>query len=1087
MNRQSISFILLVLMSGFLLTSAAKAINLGDPDLIGYWPLDEGSDTTTVDLSVNGYNGTLYGGAAWTDGIYGGALQFNGSDSYVGTGRNFLNDLEGFTLACWVSGSNTSSYAGIIGQNDLIEFGFTSENGGQLGVWMSGNGWAFVGADYDFPYPSWHHVVLTGDSSRVVIYIDGEEVASDEGGMTSGSSGYPFNIGGYVFNENADPLVGEIDDVFVLGRALTQEEINALMQGAGAYPYAMSPDPADGAMHAATYATLSWKPGDFAVSHDVYMGDNFADVFNGTGDTFQGNYTEEFFVVGFATFPFPDGLVTGTTYYWRVDEVNDAEPNSPWKGPVWSFWVPSKKAYDLRPEDGTMFVDPDVTLTWSAGFGSVFHTVYFGDDFDTVSNATGGKSQSILGYDPGPLEMNKTYYWRVDEFDGQQIYKGDVLSFTTTIPGLGEIVMERWDDIPGLDVPSLTNSSKYPNNPDATEMLTSFSSDLAMDNYGGRIHGWLYAPGTGNYTFWLCADNHGELWLSTDDDSTNVRLIATESDWSPPNTWGTGEEQSDPITLMAGNKYYITALWKEQDGGDQCQVAWQGPGVPERVIIPGGNLSPYEPLNAYGAKPTNDATGVTQTPVLEWKPGLQAASHEVYFGTDEEAVRNATKASPEYKGTEALGDESYDPGKLAWEAAYYWRIDEVNSINLDSPWVGNVWSFTTADFLIIDDFESYDAGDNQIWYSWHDGLGYGVPGMDPFFTGNGTGAAVGDDTTPTYTEQNIVYGGSQSMPYWYNNNKQGYAFYSEAEKTLSVSRDWTVQDLAELSIWFRGYPASVGSFVEGPAGTYTMTGSGADIWAVDGVEADEFHYAFKTLTGTGSIVARVESVSDTDPWAKAGVMIRETLDPDSAHAMMVVTPGSGVSFQRRPGIGATSIDDTTSEITAPYWVKIERYLAGNFSAYSSANGSTWQKQGLTETIQMGANVYIGLAVTAHNASATCEAVFTNVTTTGTVSSQWMNQDVGITSNAAEPLYVAVSNAAGAPGVVVHEDPAAAQIDTWTEWVIPLQAFADQGINLADVDRIAIGLGTKGNMTTPGGPGKMYFDEIRLYRPREAAE
>jgi hypothetical protein len=168
-------------------------------------------------------------------------------------------------------------------------------------------------------------------------------------------------------------------------------------------------------------------------------------------------------------------------------------------------------------------------------------------------------------------------------------------------------------------------------------------------------------------------------------------------------------------------------------------------------------------------------------------------------------------------------------------------------------------------------------------------------------------------------------------------------------------------------------------------------------------------------------------------------------------------------------------------------VKIERDLSGNFSAYSSADGSTWQKQGVSQIIQMGTNVYIGLAVTAHNATATCEAVFTNVTTTGQVDSQWMNQDIGIDNNDAEPLYVAVSNVAGVPAVVIHDDANAAQIDTWTEWVIPLQAFADQGINLTDVDRIAIGLGTRGNMTVPGGSGKMFFDDIRLYRSRETAE
>jgi hypothetical protein len=117
---------------------------------------------------------------------------------------------------------------------------------------------------------------------------------------------------------------------------------------------------------------------------------------------------------------------------------------------------------------------------------------------------------------------------------------------------------------------------------------------------------------------------------------------------------------------------------------------------------------------------------------------------------------------------------------------------------------------------------------------------------------------------------------------------------------------------------------------------------------------------------------------------------------------------------------------------------------------------------------------------------TCEAIFSNVTTTGSVSGQWTNQDVGIISNDAEPMYVAVSNIAGDPAVVYHEDPNAAQIDTWTEWVIGLQEFADQGVDLTDVDRIAIGFGSHGDATADGS-GTMYFDNIRLYRPREAVE
>jgi hypothetical protein len=506
--------------------------------------------------------------------------------------------------------------------------------------------------------------------------------------------------------------------------------------------------------------------------------------------------------------------------------------------------------------------------------------------------------------------------------------------------------------------------------------------------------------------------------------------------------------------------------------------------------------TPYLPVKAFAPFPADGTVDVPDSVVLTWQPGIYAALSEVYFGTDEDAVKNATTASPEYKGTQALGDESFDPGKLEWTVTYYWRIDQVNTDNPDSPWTGKTWSFTVADFIHVDDFEAYNADDNQIWFSWHDGLGAGAPGSPEYFEGNGTGSAVGDETTESYTEETIVHSGNQSMPFAYDNNKQGFANYSEAELTLTAPRDWTADGVTELSLWFRGNPASVGSFVEGPIGTYTITAGGSDIWNA----ADEFHYAFKTLTGAGEIVARVESVDNTDPWAKCGVMIRETLDPGSKFAAVYIMPtkpdGSatnGCRFQARTdtGVDATSDSDVATneqmEIVAPYWVKLERDFAGNFRASYSSNGSAWIPMAWNpQNIPMSANVYVGLALTSHNNDEPGEAKFSNVTITGNVTGQWLNQDIGIASNDAEPLYVAVSNSAGTPAVVVHDDPAAAQIDTWTEWVIPLSTFADQGIVLTDVDRLAIGLGTRDNMTIPGGKGKMYIDDIRLYQPREAA-
>ncbi len=519
------------------------------------------------------------------------------------------------------------------------------------------------------------------------------------------------------------------------------------------------------------------------------------------------------------------------------------------------------------------------------------------------------------------------------------------------------------------------------------------------------------------------------------------------------------------------------ALWKEGADWDHCQVAWRGPGIRDQQIIQGSYLSPYESVNAYGPVPANGATNVERTPLLRWKPGMPAAQHQVYFGTDPEAVRKAGSSAPEYKGTKDLGSESYNPGALELETTYYWRVDEVNSVNAASPWMGELWSFTTGNFLVVDDFESYnDVASGQkdshlIYETWIDGWG------------TTTNSATVGYATPApgqhVAETIIVHGGRQSMPFAYDNNLK----YSEAVRSIDKSeQDWTQAGMDTLSLWFRGNRASVGSFVEGPAGTFTMTASGTDITGT----ADQFHFAFKKLTGAGSITVKVLSVGNTDPWAKAGVMIRETLDPGSKHALACVTPGSGVASEGRVTTGGESVSMNETGITAPHWIRLERNLAGVFTVTHSADGITWVPvQGaLNQTIWMDApSVYIGLAVTAHNANATCEAKFSNVTTTGNVSpAQWEHQDVGIMTNDPEPMYVALNGKA----VVYQKDPQALLTEQWTEWRIALKEFADQGVDLTKIDSIAIGVGTKGNTTTAGGSGTLYFDDIRLYRPARMA-
>ena len=155
--------------------------------------------------------------------------------------------------------------------------------------------------------------------------------------------------------------------------------------------------------------------------------------------------------------------------------------------------------------------------------------------------------------------------------------------------------------------------------------------------------------------------------------------------------------------------------------------------------------------------------------------------------------------------------------------------------------------------------------------------------------------------------------------------------------------------------------------------SFSVQGAGADIWG----NADAFHFAFTSLSGDGAIAARVASVQNVASWVKAGVMIRETLDAFSAHALMLVSAAKGQAFQRRRGTGEASVSTAGPLNGAPAWVKLER-IGDTFNAYSSADGVTWVLVG-SDTIPMDPTVYVGLAVSSHTTTATATAIFDQVT------------------------------------------------------------------------------------------------------------
>jgi len=613
----------------------------------------------------------------------------------------------------------------------------------------------------------------------------------------------------------------------------------------------------------------------------------------------------------------------------------------------------------------------------------------------------------------------------------------------------------------------------------------------------GDIPFWNQGHRGGDATKWKDSGATGILEFSAvgpgsiRNSYNTVQITEAGFEWGLTETW----ESRRPAEASVAADENLTVLATDDAGH---AAAWVKHYVPEdttggfvRVFDTNTNTTPrpnfddLKRLAEYGLiaelarkpNPRNRATiDLSDATPLTWTAGEYAVEHDVYLGAafDDVNDADANDTTGIYRGRQSV--PIYTPTEaLELGKTYYWRIDEVNAPPENDIHKGKVWSFTVTEYLPVDDMDSYNNTDNPIWWNWRDGEGWMDP--SPGWGGNGSGS-VSDLTTDTALSK-------QSLVYHYDNDgtnffgTPGKAFYSEATQTLTDTRDWTEQGVKALSLWFRGFPPLLGGFVEAPAGIFTMSAEGTDIWG----SSDEFHFAWQELSGAGEIIVKVESVENTNPWAKAGIMIRDTLDPNSAFAMVAITPENGVWFGRRM-MGNTA-SDAQAGITAPYWVKLERSLGGAFRAYYSANGNTWTQLGGLEPVLMSTPMYAGLALTSHEPGVACEAVFSNVTSNGT--GPWVNQDIGLTSNEAEPMYVSISNNNGTTGTVYYDDnqnidPNVTLIDTWTEWNIDLKDFLDQGVDLSNVNSITIGIGDEDN-PQPGGSGQMFFDDIRLYQPR----
>ncbi|MBL7186878.1 MAG: LamG domain-containing protein [Phycisphaerae bacterium] len=801
---------------------------------------------------------------------------------------------------------------------------------------------------------AWTHVATTFDSGLFKLYVHGAEQDSVTAGFTSSTQhSNDAGLGGRAAQDafgntaTGDYFGGLIDDVRIYDNALSAGEI---AEFAGGYPQSYNPTPGDGAIYASTWANLAWTGGTFAVSHDVYFGTTLNDVNDGAEGTFVGNTASTFQIVGFPGFPVAEGLAPGTTYYWRVDEVNGADPNSPWRGDVWSFMVPPRTAYNADPLDGIKFITPDVTFSWTSGFGAKLHNVYLGESFDDVNSATGALLLTDPFFTPGTLEFDKTYYWRVDEFDGFATHRGDVWTLTTR------------PDIPVTDDPNLV----------AWWTFDEGIGTAALDWSGHGNHGELFG------TEWTRAnwldDSDGALSFADDGfvaiDNINYsgggRTEVTVCAWIR-----TSDPSGQYILSFDRNEYYRLEI--AGNGGGPGQIGWD-------VMTMNGGV---EQQIDYGSVTRVDdglwhhVAGVFDrgraTIFIDGIPERSAVGGPTYgigdlvrfgfIGANSEATAfNGTRGS----GTGITGDlgdlHIYDKALTQEEILALMRGDPLVAWDL-RPTNGRITE--------IDDVTSL---------SWRPGDG--APQHDVYF-GSDADAVAGADASDTAG----AYRGRQSS---------------------------TVYTPPEGFDWGQSY-----------------------YWRVDEFNAD------------GTIATgRIRTINVADYLVVEGFEDYNDYPPDE--------------------IWNTWIDGYATPMT-------NGALVGHPDPLDFVAGEHYVETGIVQSGRQSMPLYFDTNFKSSEAARTFVPA-----------GDWTGHGVeelslwyfGDPCNVAEQMYVAVTG--GASAVVYNDDPNLIT-DTWTQWIIPLQTLTDQGVNLANVTRIALGFGTRGNTSTPGSSGVVFFDEIRLRR------
>ncbi|MBP7051411.1 MAG: discoidin domain-containing protein [Phycisphaerae bacterium] len=699
MYRRTSARISFVFVLGLVLASVSEAA------LVGWWRFNDGSGTTAMDSSDSGCDGTVYN-PLWVEGKYDGALNFTGTN-YVDVPAECWSTIDSQVTVCfWAYGDPAQQP-----QSNFIFGAFQDASNNESRVmsahlpWGDGTVYFDTGgttaggfdriskagnvANYEGTWTFWT-LLKNADTGDQQIYINGALWHSGTGMVRRMTGVSKFTIG-------TKPSLAEgwyrgmIDDFRLYDEALSLEEIQEAMTGRGpSTELAAKPVPANEATDVVHDTTLSWKAGEFAVAHDVYLGTVFDDVNDAGRDNPMGVLVSE----GQEETTFDTvRLDFGQVYYWRIDEVNAAPDSTVFRGKVWSF---TTETYSY-PVPGARI----------------------------MATASG----SISGMGPG-----KTIDGSGLDANGRHSTKSDTMWFSAgTAP--------RWIQY--------AFDKSY-----VLDRLLVWNANLGVESYAGF--------GAKQVTVECSLD--GQTWAQVEG--------------VPEFAQGPGAEGYAANTTVAFNgvvaKYVrltINSTW----------------GNPQTCLSEVRFF--YVPLAAYAPSPEDGEADVAPQTTLGWRAGREAASHQLFFGTDVNSLPLvATLDDPAYDVTLNLGE------------TYFWKVVEVNEAEATPQRDGEVWSFSTLAALVVDGFESYgddqDAGD-AIFQTWTDG--YEVDE-------NGSIVGLKDAVGGTFSEMTIVHNGTQSMPFFYDNSDAAYA---EAARTFDTEQDWS--RAKALSLAFYGDPNNTGT------------------------------------------------------------------------------------------------------------------------------------------------------------------------------------------------------------------------------------------------------------------------------------